>query len=218
VDEEELAALKKMTEEALEGVAHFDTCCLDDSEIQNRLNWILEWDALLNWATLNLDDALKEGFVSSLEGSLDQKKSMVLGKIIPLYTAAAAGIAAAPIPFADALVLIPLQIKMSIHIMSAFGLNRLSGVESRAIESFIVAQAGRLIARTVTSNLVKFIPVVGWLVGAAINATVAGSFTHVMGGAVCDLCYRYSRDVVIEGRNVSVADAFSSAALLENLV
>jgi GTP-binding protein EngB required for normal cell division len=135
VDEAELSALVRRGEEAREGVAHFAVCCVKDNEAQERLKGYLQWTELLEWATANLDDALREGFISSLKGSLNEKRDLVLGKIIPMYTAIASGVGAVPIPFSDAFALIPLQVKMSMHIMNAYGLDNMTGVTSRAIES-----------------------------------------------------------------------------------
>jgi uncharacterized protein (DUF697 family)/GTP-binding protein EngB required for normal cell division len=217
VDAEELSALIKRAEEACPGAARFNVCCLDDEEVQARLKEYVQFSEMLEWAAANLDESLREGFVSSLEGALEQKRSVAEGKIVPMYAALAAGIGAVPLPFADALALVPLQVRMSMHIMNTYGVNDFAGIGSRAVESFAVSQIGRLFARTVTANLVKLIPVVGSVVGGALNAAVAGAFTHKMGTAVSELGYRYACDVVLEGRDVSLAEAFGSKALLENL-
>jgi uncharacterized protein (DUF697 family)/GTP-binding protein EngB required for normal cell division len=217
VDEEELSAITKRMEEACPGVEHFNVCCLDDEGLQARLKDHLQFSEMLGWAARNLDEPLQEGFISSLKGALEQKREMAEGKIIPIYTALAAGIGAVPLPFADAVALVPLQVKMSMHIMKAYGIDKLTAVGSRALESFAVSQIGRLFARTVTANIVKLIPVVGSVVGGTLNATVAGVFTHKMGTTVSALGYNYARNVVLEGRRVPLNEAFGSAALLEKL-
>jgi uncharacterized protein (DUF697 family)/GTP-binding protein EngB required for normal cell division len=218
VDEAELAELVERAEEACEGVAHFAVCCVKNDAIQERLKSYLQWTELLDWAIENLDSSLREGFVSSLKGSLKEKREMVLGQIIPMYTAIASGIGAVPIPFADAFALIPLQVKMSMHIMSAYGLDDMTGISSRAIESFAVSQVGRFVARTLASNLLKLIPVAGSLVGGAANATVAGGFTYSMGKAVCELAHSYVYRTVIKGKKIPISEAFTSTALLGSLV
>jgi uncharacterized protein (DUF697 family)/GTP-binding protein EngB required for normal cell division len=217
VDEDELSSIIKSAEEACPGVEHFNVYCLDDGSMQVILEEYLQFSELLDWAESNLDGGLREGFVSSLKGELERKRDTAEETIIPMYTAIAAGIGAVPLPFADALALVPLQVKMSMHIMSAYGLDGMTRVGSRAIESFAVSQIGRLFARTVTANIVKLIPVAGSIVGGAMNAAVAGAFTHKMGKTVSELGYNYAHERVIEGRSVNAEEAFSSAALFENL-
>jgi uncharacterized protein (DUF697 family) len=94
----------------------------------------------------------------------------------------------------------------------------MTGVTSRAIESCAVSQVGRLVARTLASNLLKLIPFAGGLVGGAVNATVAGGFTYSMGRAVCNLAHSYVYNAVIEGERTPISEAFSSSALLGSLV
>ncbi|MCL1941038.1 MAG: GTPase RsgA, partial [Synergistaceae bacterium] len=214
VDEEELASLVSCCEEACGGTEHFVTCCLEDEEVQERLKNYLQWDELLDWAAINLEDSLKEGFISSLKGALGRKRNVVLEEIIPIYTALAAGVGAIPIPFSDAIALIPIQLKMSMHIMNTFGLKSMTGIESRAIESFVASQVGKLAAKTLTGGALKLIPIVGSWVGGAINASVAGGFTYAMGRAVCELGYNYSRDSVFGDKKIPLSEAFSTSALL----
>jgi uncharacterized protein (DUF697 family)/GTP-binding protein EngB required for normal cell division len=217
VDAEELSTIIGEAEEACPGVEHFNTCCLGDEALNESLKEHLEFAELLDWAACNLDDFLREGFVQSLKCAIEKKRDIAEEKIIPIYTAAAAGIGAVPLPFADALALVPLQVKMSMHIMNVYGLDDMTAIGSRAIESFAVSQIGRLIARTVTANIVKLIPVVGSAVGGALNAAVAGAFTHQMGKAVSKLVYNYAYDAVVKGHRVPIDEAFGSAALLGNL-
>ena len=216
-DEEEFASLIRCCEETFEGIEHFAVCCLADGAMREDLKRRLQWEELLDWAAKNLDDSLKAGFVRSLEGAIARKRNVVLEEIIPIYTALAAGAGAIPISFSDAMVLIPLQLKMSMHIMNTFGLKSLTGIESRSIESFAAAQVGKLAARMLKGGVLKLIPFVGSWVGGVINAYVAGSFTHAMGRAVCELGCKYSRDTVLEGKKISLADAFNTSALFGSL-
>jgi uncharacterized protein (DUF697 family)/GTP-binding protein EngB required for normal cell division len=217
VDEEELSAIVGKAREACPGVERFNTYCLEDKALNETSKERPQFSELLDWAARKLDDSLRASFVSSLKTAIERKREIVEGKIIPMYAAAAAGIGAVPLPFADALALVPLQIKMSTHIMKAYGLDKMTAICSRAVESFAVSQIGRLFARTVTANVVKLIPVIGSAVGGTLNATVAGAFTHKMGKTVSTLGYNYARDAVIEGRRAPLDEAFGSMALWENL-
>jgi uncharacterized protein (DUF697 family) len=97
--------------------------------------------------------------------------------IIAAYSAAAAAVAAVPIPFVDLLVLPAIQVSMCQH------LGKLSGQPSGA-ERFaeMAASLGSgLIARQAVRELAKIIPVVG----SAVAAAAAGASTYALGRAFC---------------------------------
>jgi uncharacterized protein (DUF697 family) len=97
--------------------------------------------------------------------------------IIAGYSAAAAAVAAVPIPFVDLLVLPAIQVAMCQH------LGRLSGHPAGA-ERFaeMAASLGSgLIARQAVRELAKIIPVVG----SAVAAAAAGASTYALGRAFC---------------------------------
>ena len=218
VDEDELASLLAAIESSCPGVAHFNTSSIEDDEVQEALQPYLQWEGLMDWALENLDASLREGFVSSLAGALRQKRTVALKRVIPIYTALAAATGAAPIPFADAAVLIPIQVKMSMHIMNTFGMDSdVTSIAQQLVGSEAISQLGKILARTLSANLAKMLPFVGSIAGGLVNATVAASFTGAMGGAVCELCYRYAYAAVVEGRSVEVGDFFSPELIGELL-
>ena len=95
--------------------------------------------------------------------------------------ASAAGVGAAPIPFADAALLVPIQIGMLAGISATFGIEL-----SRAfLATLVTAMAGTtgaaFLGRAVVSNLLKFIPGLGSVAGGAIAATTAGALTTTLG-------------------------------------
>jgi Uncharacterized protein/domain associated with GTPases len=99
----------------------------DDPAVIAALQDYLQWDELISWAIEHLDESLREGFISALKGNLEAKKRLINHKIIPLYTSAAAAVALTPIPFSDAALLVPIQIKMSLHIMKTYALDQKLG-------------------------------------------------------------------------------------------
>ena len=218
VDEEELAALVAAIEFSCPGVPHFNTSTVEDGDAQAVLTPYLQWEALMDWASANLDASLREGFVSSLAGALRQKREVAMGRVVPLYTALAATAGAVPIPIADSALLIPIQIKMSMHIMNTFGMaSDIASVTQQFVGSEMISQIGRSLARTMTASLAKWVPLLGSVAGGLVNATVAASFTGAMGGAVCELCYRYVQATVVEGRDVEVGDFFNPELIGELL-
>lgn len=209
VDEDELAAM----EEAIRnycGVDFFRTCVSTDEEVLNALADYLQWDELIQWGIDHLDESLREGFVSALQGRLKTKRNLINHKIIPFYTSAAAGIALTPIPFSDAALLVPVQIKMALHIMKTYGLDQTLGNLSSLVGSVVVSESGRLLAQTLSANLFKLIPGVGTAVGTTVNAMVASSFTAAMGYAISEICFRCAKAVFEEGKEIQFADYFNS--------
>lgn len=102
---------------------------------------------------------------------------------VKYYTTAATAIAATPIPFSDFAVLLPTQAAMILHISRVYGMeiNQENAIKLVTALS-AVAGVGFAIRMGVGAAL-KFIPGVGSLVGGAINATVAGTATKLMGDA-----------------------------------
>ncbi len=92
-----------------------------------------------------LDDSLKEGFIGSLAGAILQ---LVTKKII---SDAAAGVAATPIPFSDAVLLEPIQVSMAMHILRTYGLDK-SPEDLISFVGMVVTQAGRMLAQSLTAG------------------------------------------------------------------
>lgn len=99
--------------------------------------------------------------------------------IVNQYTAAAVAEAATPIPFSDAVLLVPTQVAMISHITACFGLE--------VKKSFFTSLAGTIlttfVGSSICANLLKLIPGVGTIIGGAISATVAGAVTKAFGEA-----------------------------------
>ncbi|HEY5557488.1 YcjF family protein [Acetobacterium sp.] len=209
VDEEELAGMESAIRKYCD-VEFFRTCVSDDEEVLTALKDYLQWDALVDWAIAHLDESLREGFIGALQGNLASKRTLINHKIIPLYTSAAAGIALTPIPFSDAALLVPVQIKMSLHIMKTYGLDQTLGNLSSLVGSVVVSESGRLLAQTLSANLFKLIPGVGTAIGTGVNAVVASSFTAAMGYAISEICFRCATAIFEEGKEINFADYFNS--------
>ncbi|KRL83168.1 DUF697 domain-containing protein [Ligilactobacillus equi] len=103
---------------------------------------------------------------------------------LAIHTAstAAAGVAASPIPFSDAVLLVPIQTTMIVAIYNAYGQEIPKGLVKGIVNSTFATTFGRNIA----SNLLKMIPGIGTLAGATLNATVAVGMTEAIGHAVAN--------------------------------
>jgi len=117
---------------------------------------------------------------------LDRKKKAAAG-IVRQSAAAAAVIGAAPIPLADAALLIPAQVTMIARITAAFGLPKQSS-RRLAVAGAIVLTGGATVAgRSIVTNLLKFVPG-GAVAGSAISSTVAAALTTTIGTAWTRVC------------------------------
>lgn len=103
---------------------------------------------------------------------------------IGVATTAATAVGASPIPFSDAAVLIPIQLGMMASIAITYDISIDAALSASLAATGLVSQAGRMVA----TNLIKMIPGAGTVVGGAISATVAGSFTFAMGVAWREVC------------------------------
>ncbi len=216
VDDQELKALETVIRERIQ-VQFFRTLVTDNQDLLKAIGHYLQWDELIDWAIAHLKEGLREGLIGALQLGLKQKKNLVTQKIIPPYTTAAAGVALTPIPFSDAALLVPIQMKMALHIMKTYGLDQKLGGVSSLVGSMVVTESGRLLAQNLGTSLLKLIPGFGTLVGASVNTVVASSFTAAMGFAINEICFQYARALYKGEKDLEFIDYFNRDNI-ENLM
>lgn len=115
---------------------------------------------------------------------------------IAIHTAsiAAAGVSTSPIPFSDAALLIPIQTTMITALYKVYGQNISEGLIKGAVQATTMSTLGKSAA----GNLMKLIPGVGTLAGAAINAGVAVSFTEALGFGVANALENDTEDNTLD--------------------
>lgn len=124
----------------------------------------------------------KRAFVAAQKIDIELKKTQSHA-IVAAAAASAAGIAAVPIPFSDAVAIVPIQVGMLASISATFGLSIDQSFFSTVIGSIVVGAGGTLGGRVIVSELLKFIPGVGSVLGGTIAATTAAALTIAFGGA-----------------------------------
>lgn len=170
---------------ALNGQIHFPVQSFETST-SNELHLDLDLPQLIQWSANAIDNEdLRNKFIAAQISNLDVKRHAVK-KIVNLAVTAAAGIGAVPIPFSDAALLVPVQVSMIGKIIDIYGVSSLASVSKAVLSDVIISNLGKSLA----SGLLKMIPIVGPLVGGAINAGVAGALTGAIGYAASEICYK----------------------------
>lgn len=118
-------------------------------------------------------DHVFEDFLKGVD-PITRKKSH---RIIHAASLTAAVIGCSPIPFSDAFLLVPVQLTMMARLHKLFGQPWSESLGKSLSKELVVVSLGR----SAVGNLVKFVPAVGTVTGAAINATVASAITESLG-------------------------------------
>jgi uncharacterized protein (DUF697 family) len=129
---------------------------------------------------------------------------------IKWFAGTAAGIGATPVPFADAALLVPIQLAMMARIAIIYDVKY-----DRALAGSLAGTAATTATgRSVVGGLLKFLPGVGTAVGGVIEASVASALTWAMGEAwqlVCERLYRGDFQAVAGALDSkAIGDAFLS--------
>ncbi len=140
---------------------------------------------LVNLVQVTMDlfpEGQKRAFVAAQKADLALKRQRS-HLIVGTAAASAAGIAFTPIPFADALLIVPIQVGMVAGITATYGLPFSEGFLSSLVGITVGGAAATWGGRAIVEGLLKFIPVAGSIVGGAIGAATAVAITTAFGEA-----------------------------------
>lgn len=129
-----------------------------------------------------LPEAQRNAFASAQKVDIKHKVNRS-HKIVALAAVSAGGAAAVPIPFSDAITIVPIQVTMLAGISYTFGLQTDKALLSTLVSSTITGAGASFVGRTIVSNIIKFFPGLGSVVGGAISSTVAIGLTTLFGEA-----------------------------------
>ena len=165
----------------------------------------IQQEELLQWAYDHLDESLKNGLLSSVNGALRLKHKHVIQTVIPVSGAAALlgviGNSFDPIPFSDSFLLMGIQSMLSLKILNSYNI---AGVGRQVIGSVIGSTILSTLGKTLANTLAKAIPGIGQAVVVA-NSTVATSLTVTIGLTVNEMCYQYMKNCI---KNKDVTKSF----------
>lgn len=123
-----------------------------------------------------------------------EAKAREAKKAVTAAAAQAGAAAASPIPFADAAVLVPIQLRM----MSRIALLHNVPVDRATMLAMASVAASTGAGRSLATGLVKLVPGAGTVVGGAIGAGVASSVTAAVGYAWIAVCKQYGSDNIVD--------------------
>ena len=129
-----------------------------------------------------LGEGRKEAFARHQTYDKDKKKQSAQS-LLSKYTAAAATMAATPIPFSDFALLAPTQMAMIGHISSVYDIELTKENLAKIVGAFTAVAGVGYAVKIAVGSLIKLIPAVGTLAGGTLNATMAATTTGLMGKA-----------------------------------
>ncbi|MBQ4464812.1 MAG: 50S ribosome-binding GTPase [Oscillospiraceae bacterium] len=133
-----------------------------------------------------LPDDLQDTLQNVQKVSLKSKKKRAQTAVAAAVTAAF-GEGFAPVPFADAAMLIPTQITMIATITAIFGLDVDRSVLMGFVSSALGTGGATVVGRSIATNLLKLVPGAGTLTGGVISGATAGLVTTALGEAYIKL-------------------------------
>ena len=88
---------------------------------------------------------------------------------------------------------------MTAAIIGCYGMNMAKGVVTALVGDVLISNLGK----TLVGSIIKLIPGIGTVAGAAINASVAAAITGALGAAVSEICYNCCKRIA-QGKSVDL--------------
>ncbi|MFB2980540.1 YcjF family protein [Microseira sp. BLCC-F43] len=152
-----------------------------------------------------LPEVARKAFVKEQMASINLKAEAAF-KYVTGYVASSALVGAAPIPFADSLILVPMQTTMLAHISVIFGMPFDKAFISTILSAIFGTGGVTASGRFIVTNLIKMVPGAGTVIGGAIAASTAATLTLALGLAYIELLKRYMK-AKIHGETISLSDS-----------
>jgi uncharacterized protein (DUF697 family) len=137
-----------------------------------------------------IPDGQKKAFVAAQRVKLDAKADQAQG-VVASAAIAAGGIGAVPIPFSDAVGIVPIQIGMIAGITTVFGIKLDKVFLSTLVAGTFTSVAATAGGRALVGALLKFFPGLN-AVGSVVSAGVAAMVTTAFGEAYIATLYALS--------------------------
>ena len=162
-------------------------------------------DTLVQVTEELIPEAQKKAFIAAQKVDLEMKKKAAR-KAITVAVAAGTAACAIPLPFADSVALAPIEIGMLASISHIMGLETSKAFLSTLVSSAVGVIGATVGGRAIVTGLLKLIPGLGTLAGAAIGAATAGTMITAMGEAyIAAIIKIQSSNVEMNADDLSIA-------------
>lgn len=141
---------------------------------------------LIEVTSNSIDSAERKAFINAQKVNIKKKEEQCKKEMVPIIMSAF-GTGFTPIPFADAVALVPLQLGMVARLTANFGINLDKSFFTAVISAAIGSGGATVIGRSIVASVMKFLPGVGSIAGGTINGTTAAVLTAAMGYAYIEL-------------------------------
>lgn len=142
-----------------------------------------------------LPDAMKRAYSNALNNKHAATLKVQIEQAeleVNIAATAAGALAATPIPFSDALALIPIQVSMLAKIGITFGMKPTTTALTTLVTSVLGSSALTLVGRSLVSAALKLVPGAGSVAGGTIAATTATALTKALGAAYISILTDFS--------------------------
>ena len=150
-------------------------------------------DNLVELTMTLVPETQRDAFSAAQKVSIKHKRQRAHA-VVASAALAAGGAGAAPLPFSDALAIIPVQISMLAGISAVWGLPVSTTFLGTLVSGGLTGSAGTIGGRAVAGALLKLIPGIGSVAGGAISAGVASTLTVAFGEAYITALYVLTKD------------------------
>jgi len=137
-------------------------------------------DNLIEFTLNVLPEAAQKAFINAQRASLKTKR-IKSQAIVGATVAASFTEGFSPIPFSDAVLLVPTQIGMIASITAVYGLRIDKSTISAIITSLVGTSGATILGKTIAANLIKLIPGAGTAIGGLISGATASALTTALG-------------------------------------
>ena len=136
---------------------------------------------LVEFTSSILPESAQKAFINAQSVSLKLKRDKAQA-IVGTTVAVSFGAGFTPIPFSDAVILVPTQVGMIAGITAVYGMKISKSTMTAIIASLAGTTGATVLGKTIVSNLIKMVPGVGTIVGGVISGTTAAALTTALGG------------------------------------